>query len=394
MISNISISKSLSGLGLGGIVTQQLSASVYADYSFSAGASVIVVGFDGLPTFYIDGENRTEDTVNITAYDRCRKLSQPFDYSAVSGEIAASLICGAVANQCGFSGVSNTGELLIENVSESLYKGNSCNGIIENLASASGCFVCCDSSDNLRFQKIGSGFSSAAAVDHSSIIEYPQSSYSRLIVSGNKSETYDIGSGAAENIIELSNTMITKSAAEALAAKIFENGSFRYSPVSMNAVIMGNIDPYGAVIVGDDSYTVTNISINLCADGAVASLSAPQMPESSSVYNSLLKRQIDRKIAANKTYGNTEIDSDSGLEFVCGDSENEEKYGFKTMAGGIAEFGGAMLSALQPVGKIEDTADNVVSFLGTLGEKTFRWKCSEDSDGTISLSREEVVSSG
>lgn len=352
------------------------------------------MGFDGLPTFYIDGESRTEDTVNITAYDRCRKLSQPFDNSAVNGEIAASLICGAVANQCGFSGVSNTGELLIENVSESLYKGNSCNGIIENLASASGCFVCCDSSDNLRFQKIGSGFSSASAGSHSSIIEYPQNSYSRLIVSGDKSKVYDIGSGSAENIMEISNSLISQSVASALASRLFENGAFKYQPVSLNAVISGNIDPYGSVIIGDDSYTVTNISINLCADGAVASLSAPQMPESSSVYNSLLKRQIDRKIAANKSYGNTEINADSGLEFVCGDPENEEKYGFKTMVGGIAEFGGAMLSALQPVGKIEDTADNVVSFLGTLGEKTFRWKCSENSDGTISLSREEVVSSG
>ena len=83
MISSISIAKSLSGIGIGGIVTQQLSASVYADFSFLAGESVVVVGFDGLPKFYIDGENRTEDTVNITAYDRCRKLSQPFDYSSL-----------------------------------------------------------------------------------------------------------------------------------------------------------------------------------------------------------------------------------------------------------------------------------------------------------------------
>ena len=81
MISSISISKSLSGLGIGGIVTQQISASVYADFSFGKGGSVKVVGFDGLPTFYIDNQNRSEDTVSFTAYYRCRKLSKPFDYS-------------------------------------------------------------------------------------------------------------------------------------------------------------------------------------------------------------------------------------------------------------------------------------------------------------------------
>ena len=46
------------------------------------------------------------------------------------------------------------------------------------------------------------------------------------------------------------------------------------------------------------------------------------------------------------------------------------------------------------VGKIEDTADNIVSFIGTLGDKQFRWICTEATDGTISLEREEVAGSG
>ena len=392
LISSISVSKSLSGLGIGGIVTQQLSAAVYADFSFGKGDSVKVVGFDGLPTFYIDSENRTEDTVSFTAYDRCRKLSQPFDYSSLkdgdkvdeSGNpvfinVSASVLIGIAANQCGFGSVSGTGDLLVDSVSSDFYMGNSCNGILENLAAASGCFICCDSSDNLRIQRIGNGISSASAVDNGAVIVYPESSFSRLIVSGDKSEIYDIGSGNAENIIEISNTLMNKSRAEALAARLFENGAFNYIPVNINAVISGNIDPYGAVFIGDDSYTVTNISINLCADGAVASLSAPQMPESSSVYNSLLTRQINQRIAVNRVYGNTSINASDGLEFVSG---NDEKYGFTTFLGGLTKFGGAMLDSVMPdeIVTVSET-DSAVEQRIVYGGKTYALKYTKD--GTI-----------
>ena len=401
MISSISISKSLSGLGIGGIVTQQISASVYADFSFGKGGSVKVVGFDGLPTFYIDNQNRTEDTVSFTAYDRCRKLSKPFDYSSLKDgdkvdengnpiykTVNAPDLAAAAAAQCGFSEVLNTSEILIDTVSADFYKGNSCNGILENLAAASGCFVCCDYSDNLRFQRIGSGFSSSGAYENSAVIVYPECSYSRLIVSGDKSEIYDIGSGNAENIIEISNPLINKSRAQALAARLFENRAFKYIPVNINAVISGNIDPYGAVIVGDVPYTVTNISINLCADGAVASLSAPQMPESSSVYNSLLTRQINQRVAANRVYGCTSINASNGLEFVSG---NDEKYGFNTFAGGLTKFGGAMLDSVMPdlVETISETGTAVEQRI-VYGGKTYTLKYAKDGTKKSNISFTEV----
>ena len=391
MISSISISKSLSGIGNGGIVTQQLSASVYADFSFLAGESVIVVGFDGLPTFCIDGENRTEDTVNITAYDRCRKLSQPFDYTSlkdgdkvdengepVYSDISASGLAEKIAAQCGFSGASNTGDILVGTVSSDVYKGAACNSILENFASASGCFVCCGADNTLRFQRSGSGYSSASAAHNSAVIVYPQKSFSRLIVSGDKSEFYDFGSGSAENIMEISNSLISQNVASALASRLFENGSFIYQPVSLNAIISGNIDPYGSVIVGEESYKVTNISINLCADGAVASLSAPVISESSSAYNNLLTRQINQRIAANKTYGNTQISGSGGLEFV---DSGGYTYGFNTSSGGVTEYDGAMMDKMMPdkIEKITNSSGQAERRI-TYGGKTY--SLTYDDDGT------------
>ena len=398
MISSISISKSLSGIGNGGIVTQQLSASVYADFSFLAGESVTVVGFDGLPKFYIDGESRTEDTVNITAYDRCRKLSQPFDYSSlkdggkvdengepVYSDIAASGLTEKIAAQCGFSGASNTGDILIGTVSSDVYKGAACNSILENFASASGCFVCCGTDDTLRFQRIGNGYSSSSATHNSAVIVYPEKSFSRLIVSGDKSEFYDFGSGSAENIMEISNSLITQSVASALASRLLDGGAFVYQPVSLNAIISGNIDPYGSVIVGDESYKVTNISINLCADGAVASLSAPVVSESSSAYNNLLTRQINQRIAANKTYGNTLISGSGGLKFTDRDGNS---YGFNTASGGVTEYDGAMMDSVMPdkIEKISDTERRI-----TYGGKVYVLTYKVEGDKKTDIKLTEVT---
>ena len=393
MISSVTVSKSLSGIGLGGIVTQQISAVIYADRTFNDGDKVTVVGFDGLPDFFIDGQNLAENSVSITAYDRCRKLSQPFDYSSLSGgadengeevyaDISALALAEKVAAQCGFFGASNTAELFVGNVSADFYKGNSCNGIIENLASASGCFVCCDNSNKLRFQAIGSGYSSASAFENSKIITYPKKTISRLVISGDKSEIYDIGSGSAENILELSNSLMTKTMAENLASKILP---FEYVPVSFNAVLTGNVDPYGMIAVGDDFYTVTNISVSLCADGAVANVSAPVLSGSSTAYNNLMSRQINQRISANRSYGNTKISGSAGLEFVDSD---DNSYGFKTASGGVTEYDGAMMDKTMPVSvtTVSNTGENVEKRISYAGRSySLKYKKSGGEMSEISL---------
>ena len=377
-------------------MTQQISATVYTDFPFNADDSVTVVGFSGLPEFYVDGQSLGENSVSITAYDRCRKLSQPFDYSSLQNGVdkngdpvfitaSADPIIEMIAKQCGFSVAYGTGELLVTELSPDTYKGTSCNSIMENLASASGCFVCCDSGNALRLQKIGNGISSTVALENSKVIKYPNKEFLRLVVSGDKSEIYDIGSGSVKNIHEISNSLITESIAENLAAKILP---FEYVPVNFNAVLNGNVDPYGTVTVGNNNYTVTNISINLCADGAVASLSTPVISESSSAYNNLLTRQINQRISANKVYGNTQISGSGGLEFVADDGV----YGFTAFAGGLAQFAGAMMDTVMPdkIEKITNSSGQVERRI-TYGGKTYALTYKVEGDKKTEIKMTEVT---
>ena len=217
-------------------------------------------------------------------------------------------------------------------------------------------------------------------------------------MAGDSSNVYDNGSGAPASIIELSNTLITQGIAQSLATRLFEGGAYTYKPLSFSAVLEGNIDPYGTAIVGDKSYTVTNISINLCADGAVASLSTPQMPESSSVYNDLLTRAINQRIAANRIYGCTEI-TDQGLKFVSAieNSENSDEsskteYGFEMAGEGVARFAGAILNGMMPTAvKI---AEDGKSLRANYNGKIFEYAITEDTDGNIIPTTSEVSGDG
>ena len=188
--------------------------------------------------------------------------------------------------------------------------------------------------------------------------------------------------------MEISNSLISHNVASALASRLFENGSFVYQPVSLNAVISGNIDPYGSVIVGEESYKVTNISINLCADGAVASLSAPVVSECSSAYNNLLTRQINQRIAANKIYGNTQISGSGGLEFVADDGV----YGFTAFAGGLAQFAGAMMDSVMPdkIEKITNSSGQVERRI-TYGGKTYALTYKVEGDKKTEIKMTEVT---
>ena len=180
-----------------------------------------------------------------------------------------------------------------------------------------------------------------------------------------------------------------------MATRLFEDGAYTYKPLSFSAVLEGNIDPYGTAIVGDKSYTVTNISINLCTDGAVASLSTPQMPESSSVYNDLLTRAINQRIAANRIYGCTEI-TDQGLKFVSAiensDESSKTEYGFEMAGEGVARFAGAILNGMMPTAvKI---AEDGKSLRANYNGKIFEYAITEDNDGNIIPTTSEVSGDG
>ena len=119
------------------------------------------------------------------------------------------------------------------------------------------------------------------------------------------------------------------------------------------------------------------------------SLSAPVVSECSSAYNNLLTRQINQRIAANKTYGNTLISGSSGLKFTDRDGNS---YGFNTASGGVTEYDGAMMDKTMPdnitVVKNTDTGAEVLfSYSG----KKYRLTYDKNGDVKSNIKLVEVT---
>ena len=88
----------------------------------------------------------------------------------------------------------------------------------------------------------------------------------------------------------------------------------------------------------------------------------------------MLTRQINQRIADNKTYGNTLISGSGGLKFTDRDGNS---YGFNTASGGVTEYDGAMMDSVMPdkIEKVSDTERRI-----TYGGKTY--SLTYDDDGT------------
>lgn len=444
--NNVQVSYSADGTGKKGVISQQLSFNVpSAEYGstqglFPYGSEVIVSCGLGLPKFYVYSYKPNGVNISFVCYDRAmfteNKLtlsednfytaltSKPSDwennyknyytrsdsgYSKVTGSsaptfesgkyyaegyISVSSVMDNIKAVCGFSYVG-TGDIIGSAITQ-IHKDNvlnkSAKEVLSGLAEASGGCFFVQGNDSLAFLPFASGsFSAEFPVKKYEKVRYGLSVSCEGVILQNGSRIYSSGGGSGAF-----GTMIidTVYASESLMSGLMNalNGKTYTAWKCGNALVDHYPAPGAGIKFGDsDDVLVCNFCrLKITASGFFASMGRNDVSESE--YISEYTRALSDRVKVGEVNGNTKVTRDGvKLVYINENEGKSEEHGFKTMAGGIAEFGGAMLSALQPVGKIEDTADNVVSFLGTLGGKTFRWKATEGDDGNIVLSREEVT---
>lgn len=305
-VSDIVISRSYTGHGIGSVITSQLSCSVADDIEYGKGSYLEVLGFGIVPMFFIDKAEPDENITTITAYDRTKQLSDPF-FPPDDESMSSSALANAAATQCGFDGIS--GEIANITVNRNLYENTSCLNIIQMLATVSGAVVMADISNRLYFADASKVHFAATAEKWSKVKDYPTHTYSKIYVTGESSEALVFGTGKAENTIELSNPLFTEESANALYGKILP---MTIKPCRFTAIIGNDIFPTGEIAMGDDKYKISSVNIRLCALGAVAECEMDEPPQSSSEYKSELKRQIDAGVAQNRVYGINFINTNGG----------------------------------------------------------------------------------
>lgn len=449
--NNVQISYSADGTGAKGVICQQLSFNVPAAEYGSAqglyGSEVVVSCGLSLPNFYVYSAKPNGVNIAFVCYDRAMFTSNTLtipeerfytplssepsnwktgyknyyekkgkSFEAVTGSSAPKFAggdfysCGGaliseimdnIASVCGFSFI-NTGSIIGGGIIGSISKDNALNktakAVLSELAEAAGGCFFVQADDSLTFLPYMSGsFSAEFSVKKYDKVCYGLSKGCNGVILYNGSKVYSSGGGSGAFGTMCIDTVYASSAL--LGALMNDYLGKTYTAWKCeNALVSSYPAPGAGIKFGDsDTALVCNFCrIKLTDGGFFASMGRNEVSESD--YISQYSRALSERVKVGETNGNTKITRD-GVKLVyvnensTGDSETEE-YGFNVSEGGVTEFSGVMLNAVQPVGKIENTASNVVSFLGKLGDRTFRWKAVEGSDGTVTLSREEVIGGG
>lgn len=360
-LADITISKVVDGKGTKGVSTSQISGKVFTSYKFPENSTVIVryAGWE-FPTYYTSEPEFDGTAMSFTAYDRCKDLDIPFDYSnypeyvkeasddntessaendnsdssssnstssstttdssststtvtttsekkkKVEAKYLASQIVQDIANQVGFSGcdyVPRTTYLKNKDL-----KGKSCREIIQTLTEASFGVAYCGNDNNLKFISAlssGSG-ASVKSGEYSKIIEKSHKSYTKLLIEDTKNnKLYEYGGGDYSHCLMLSGSLLDEETSQAIASELLASNGLEYLAFSIeNAIISSNLEIMGQIFIPDNEtkYICRNITISFTATRAVASLSSPQMSESKAEYLNKFMRLSNDKVKLDTTY--------------------------------------------------------------------------------------------
>lgn len=446
--NNVQVSYSSDGTGEKGVISQQLSFNVpAAEYlidkgGFPYGTEVIVSCGLSLPSFYLYSQKPNGVNISIVCYDRVmftsEKLtftedsfytaltSKPSDweknyknyykrsdsgYSKITGSSAPTFESGKyysagsipvssvienIEAVCGFPMISTgdiIGNVITQMPKDSVYN-KTAKAVLSELAEASaGCFFV-QSDNSLAFMPFACGSVSAefTVKKYEAVCGGASRSCSCFMLR-NGDKIYSSGSGSGALSTMVIDTVLAS--AELVGALMNAYSGKVYTAWKCNNALVDHYPAPGAGIKFGDSKDVLICNfckLKLTASGFFASMGRNDVSESE--YVSEYSRALSERVKIGEINGNTKVTRD-GVKLVY-INENEgkaEEYGFTTFAGGVAEFAGAMVSNILPTGKFIETSDGEC-FRANYNGKLYDYSYSEDSDGNITLLRNEVDSSG
>lgn len=316
-IANIRLRKCIAGKGFSGVATAEFSCDIYTDYPPPEGSEIIFSEVN--QTFYIASVSESGGVCSITAYDLCKNLDIPFDYSGYTqfdedGKALwypTSQITGAIANVCGFTGGNISGRVTKLCYNDIAQK--SCRQILDDLSIAN-CGFWFDNNGALAFHSFSPSVTGTVI---------PESDRTEISVLGTKhitgiyavDEIYNTEfstGGDWKNIERFSGRYLNSEVASAIASQILGNGGeYDYSGWECSSAAVTYLYNLGDCVLYDSkNLPVLSVDFQFTAAEKIASLSAPAADSSFSEYHDLYSREIEDRAKLGKSYGCFAIDRD------------------------------------------------------------------------------------
>lgn len=318
------------------MATTEFSCDVWSAVPFIEGSKVTFNGYL-LPDFYIAQQSYSGGVASITAYDLCKNLDIPFDYSGydqfeytydddgnkVFDESKAkryptSQIVGAIADQCGFTEGGYSGRMA--QLCYQDFAGKTCRVILSDL-SHNDVGYWHDGGGVLAFVPFSapsSGLDMPAESDRTEIIRRGTKHITNIYATD---EAYgnDYASGSDWRHTErISGRYLTEAAVQQMVSQIVgSGGEYAYHGWECSQVITDYLYNIGDFIAyGGDKLPVLSVDFDFTGLGIVADVSAPEADCSFSEYHDLYSRAIEKRVKLGQKHG-CMMFGENGLSFVC-----------------------------------------------------------------------------
>ena len=407
----------MNGYGISGVITPQLSFAVptceYGDTSglFPAGAQVILTCSNGMdiPRFYISSRSYSGAKLNFTCYDRTyttdREIIVPDSLFDSEGYCTIGDVMDKIMAVCGFSGYSDSSGMIgsvITRGKKDDIQGKTCRNILDELSCVCGGIWTVQGDEGSAEVR---GTLVLIAVDKGMGAVFTAEKYSDIYVGGTKTfdkivlnngtSSYTAGaSSSAFGTLEIETHYASAEAAGALYNRLRD---YTYTAWSCEKMLTDIIPvPSSLITFGSKSNLyVNNCALSLTSTGIYASAGRNFVSEDELAYHNRTERELALRYRIGALMGNTKL-APNGLTIVVEDKVNgkTEEYGFNAMAGGITEFTGSILNSIQPTGKFLTDTDGNECFRANYNGKQYDYGYSEDSEGNITLFKNEVTDSG
>ena len=328
--------------GMYGIAASSFSCDVYTgpdlEYTILQLAPCTEVTFsmlDNMIFVLTDASFRSKGVVSITAYtkfvnsditmeaktfqeysDLDKNKKNPLTYSC--GNVTAAALSD-IYGTAGYPSVIGAEPLL--RVSD--FKGKSARCVLEEISKVNGGYFF-DNNGVPDFAVNGSdskGYLSVTADEYSPCSPVQSKSITRVFVTGvYKNDFYEVGSGGFYNTETLSGEyLMGETICRAAAAKMFG----QYEWWSCADILTDNISPglHMDIDFSGKVLTAERFSVKYTKNHSVMSAGADGFSMAYTDYTDMVQRALEAKLEADKTYGNSGIDSSYGIYFVAEDDD-------------------------------------------------------------------------
>ncbi len=300
-ISDVRISRSISGMGLSGICITSLSFQTMYDMALVGTAELTKAnGLGSLPDFYIDRRSKRNGVWTVDCCCRAAFLDTPIDgISKISGKYQTSSVIDRMKLVCGLDTVQLPSSFPSQLEPDSI-DGKTYQSFLQEVSEAYTGFFYITSGRSLNFFSPPNGTytEDCAPTEYSSPAVGADFTYGTVSVSNGR-ESGKVGSSLP--VLEINNDFALADS-QSIGYYITVT-SFSMTDFSVRIVYNTILTPFSRILIDSVYYLITSVSARVVGGEIWQDVSAalPQTGEISR--KGAMQRRLDDMVSTNRTYG-------------------------------------------------------------------------------------------